>query len=114
MGGQLSGQVVAILDCDRHPEQRPFVATPQPGLGLLRLGERPLGEHDAKRVQLRLEALDAVERPLHQLGRRYLTRPDQLGLLRGPRECQIVVHCSARSIWRQGITTPQPRPFAAC
>ena len=69
MPSRLSGQVVTVLERDRHPEQRPLVAGPQPRLGLLGLGQRPLGEHDAEGVQLRIEPLDAVEMQLNQLGR---------------------------------------------
>ena len=61
MGGQLAGKVDFVLDRDRHAEQRPLLARLQPRLGLLGLEQRPLGEDDAERVQLRIEPLDPVE-----------------------------------------------------
>ena len=53
------------------------------GVGLVGLGERALGEDDAVGVELRVEAVDAVERRAHDLARGHLARGDEPCLARG-------------------------------
>ncbi len=69
VGGDVAGHVDAVLDRDRHAEQRPLLPRLQPRLGLLGFEQRLLGEDDAKGVQLRIEARDPVQAELHQLAR---------------------------------------------
>ncbi len=49
-------------------------------VGLVGFQQRALGEHDAERVQLRVEARDPLEVELDQLARGDLARGDQLRL----------------------------------
>ena len=60
-----------------------MLAGPPRRVGRLGVGERPLAEHDAERVELRIEPLDARERRLGDLARRHLARRDELRLARG-------------------------------
>ncbi len=101
MRAQLAGQVDFVLERDRHPQERPLLPSLQSRLGLLRLEQRPLGEHDAERVERRVEALDPIEVKPHQLGRRDLPGPYHLGLPRRPREGDLLIGPSALSRHRR-------------
>ena len=59
--GDLAGDVDVVLDRDRDAEQRALVAAAAAAVGLVGLGERALGEHDAEGVERRVEARDALE-----------------------------------------------------
>ena len=80
--GHLARDVGVVLDRDRHAEQRAAIAAAAAAVGLGGLGERALGEHDAERVEDRVEAGDALEVGLGELARGDLPRRDQLGLAR--------------------------------
>ena len=60
-------------------------------LGLDRLGQRPLGAHDAEGVQLRVQPLDPLQVELDQLPRRDLTGPNRLRLARDAGEGEVLV-----------------------
>jgi hypothetical protein len=115
VGGQLAGKVDRVLDRERHPEQRPLLAGREPRLGLLRLGQRPLGEHDPEGVQLRVEPLDPLEMELDELARGDLAAADQLGLAHGAREGDLLAdlappgapHGHRRILDAFGVPTPR-------
>ena len=85
--GRLARDVHVVLDRDRHAEERPPVAALAERVGLR--PARPLGEHHAERVELRVEALDALQARVDELARRDLAGGDQLGLARGPGEDEV-------------------------
>src|SRR5688572_8936333 len=89
MSRDLAGEVVVVLDRERHAEERPVVRLAAPGLGLVRLRQSALGEHDPERVQLRLDPLDPLEVDLDQLARGDLPLADQLRLAERPGICQL-------------------------
>ena len=68
----LAGDVGVVLDHHRHAEQRALVARAAAAGGLVGLGERALGEHDAERVELRVDPRHPLEVELDQLARRDL------------------------------------------
>jgi hypothetical protein len=73
------GDIDDILDADRHAVQRPARAAGHDlGLGRPRRGGRRVAIEPDKRMQPRIEALDAVEERHRQLDRRQLARPDRL------------------------------------
>ena len=80
--GHLARDVGVVLDRDRHAEQRAAVAAAAAPVGLGGLGQRALGEHDAERVEARVEPGDPLEVELGELARGQLPRGDQLGLAR--------------------------------
>ena len=82
--GHLTGHVDVVLDRDRHSQQRAHATGPATRVGLVGLEQRAFGEHDAKRVQLRVEPLDPLQVELDQLARGDLARGDQLGLASDP------------------------------
>jgi len=61
VGRQLTREVPAVLDRHRHTEQRPLVAGADPAVGLRRLEQRPLGEHDAEAVEPGVEPGDPLK-----------------------------------------------------
>ena len=80
--GHLARDVGVVLDRDRHAEQRAAIAAAAAPVGLGGLGERALAEHDAERVEGRVEARDALQVGLGELPRGDVPRGDQLGLAR--------------------------------
>ena len=90
MGVDLAGDVEFVLDRDRHPQQRPLLAAPQPRLGLLGFEQRPLGEDGAEGDQLRVEPLDPLQAEPHQLARRDLAGAHQLRLPSRPGKRQLL------------------------
>ena len=78
-----------LLHGDRHAEQRPAVARARAPRRLIGLGERALGEHGAERVELGIEARDALQRVLDELARRQLTRAHELCLARDAGEGEV-------------------------
>ena len=90
VGGDVAGDVGVVLDRHGDPEQQALVPGPEPGVGLVGLGHRPLGEHDAEGVELGLQALDARQALAHQLARGHVARRDATGLLRGAGEGEVV------------------------
>jgi hypothetical protein len=108
--GDLAGHVLGVLDRDRHPEQRPVVAGPPPGVGLLGVGQRALVGHRAERVQLGIVALDPLEVELDELARGDVTPADQVRLPGGPGEGELVaVHAGNLSARLTGT-----RPGSGC
>jgi hypothetical protein len=69
---RLPCEVVAVLQRHGDPEQGAVVSPSKPRLGLLGLGERPLRQHDPEAVEQRVDALDALQGRLDQLGGRQL------------------------------------------
>ena len=67
--GDLAGDVGVVLDRDRHAQQRAVLAAAAARVGLRRLDQRALGEHDAVGVERRVDALDPVQEELGQLAR---------------------------------------------
>ena len=61
-------------------------------VGLVRLGERPLAEDDAVRVDLWLDPLDSLQVALDELAGGDLAGADQLGLAGDAREGDLGVH----------------------
>ena len=66
-----------VLDADGHAAQWPRIA----GADGVRLGERPLAAHEDERGQLGVQAVDRIQRGLHELTRRHPARPHQGGLV---------------------------------
>ena len=89
IGRGLPGDVEAVLDRDRHPQQRTVVALDPAGVGLVGLGQGALGHDDPERVEIRVVLLDAPEVELGQLARGDLARPEHLGLVRDTREREL-------------------------
>ena len=73
---------VSSLIATGTPSSGRAVAAAAAAVGLVGLGERALGEHDAEGVERRVEPGDALEVGLGQLARGDLARRDQLGLAR--------------------------------
>jgi hypothetical protein len=90
VGRQLAGDVHVVLDRDRHAEQRRPVAGAQALLRHPRLLQRALGAHDPEGLQLAVQAIDAVEVQLGELGRGDLAWAQQLGLALSPCVGQLV------------------------
>src|SRR5439155_1032573 len=82
---RLAGDVLVVLDRDRHPVQRTSVAVAE------RVGvrTRPLGEDDPKRVEPRVQVLDALQARVDELARRDLAGGHHLRLARHAREDEI-------------------------
>ena len=76
----LAGDVLRVLDRDRDAEQGAVVAGAAAAVRLSGVGERALGHHGAKGVQLRVEPLDPGEAELDQLARGDLATANQLRL----------------------------------
>ena len=88
-----------VLDRERDAEQRPRVARLGAPVGLVGLGQRALGEHDAVGVELRVEPRDPLEVQLGQLARRDLAAADHGGLADGSGEGEIdCVHRPGQAI----------------
>jgi hypothetical protein len=85
----LTADVGVVLDRHRHAEQRPLLARAHARLCLRRLRERALGEHNAERVQLRIDAGDPLEIGLDQLARRDGAGADELCLARDRSEREL-------------------------
>ncbi len=96
VGGDLAGDVDVVLDRDRHAEQRPHVARAAAAVRLVGGGERLLAEHDAERVQQRVEPGDPRQEELHQFARGDLAGGDQVGVAGEAGEGEVVaVHSAA-------------------
>src|SRR5207245_9726643 len=96
MHRQLAGDVDVVLQRDRDAEQRTITVASAAGVGLIRLGKRTLRHHDAIGVQLRVQALDALQVELDELARAHLTLANELGLACEAGESQIdLVHEAA-------------------
>ena len=67
--GHLARDVGVVLDRHRHAQQRAAIAAAAAAVGLGGLGERALAEHDAERVEGRVEARDALQVGLGELAR---------------------------------------------
>ena len=89
--GDLALEVFGVLDRDGHAGewQRLAFAFCEPRLDLLRLVARLVGQDDAVRVQLGIEAIDPVEVELDEVGRCDVARADHFGLAGDPLECHI-------------------------
>ena len=97
--GDVARHVRVVLDGDGHAQQRPVFAGANPARGrLVGLGRGALAVDGAKRVEPRVEALDAPEVELDELARRHLAGPHQLGLAGDRREGES--SSSAGSLWR--------------
>ena len=71
------------------PPQRQLAVSPPRRVGGVRLGERLLGHHDAKGVQLRVETLDPLEVELDQLARGDVAGAHERGLAHDPGEGEL-------------------------
>jgi hypothetical protein len=98
VGGELSRDVLGVLDRDRDTQERRLLARVAAPCGLVCLGERLLGAHGAKGVQRPVEPLDPLQIELDQLARGDLPRPDQLGLARQSREGKVGVRHGPRTL----------------
>ena len=87
--GDLAGDVDVVLHGDGHAEQWARLAGPQALERRVGLGQRRLGADRHEGVELRIEALDALDVELDQLARRDLARPEQLGQAGDAREGEI-------------------------
>ena len=76
--------VSVVFDCDRHAEQRAVFVGGVKRVGPIRVGEGPLGEDDAVRVEKGIHGLDLRQRGLDELAGRHLAGADQTRLRRGP------------------------------
>ncbi len=86
----LAGDVDVVLDRNGHTEQRAGPPRVQPCLRLIGLGERALGQHDAKSVELWIEPLDPRQVALDQLARAQLAGAQARSLSGDARERQLV------------------------
>ncbi len=73
-------EVDLVLDGDRHPEERAVLARGAPAIGLVCLGQRPVPQDGAERVQRGIERRDARQRELGQLPRRGVAPAHELRL----------------------------------
>ena len=90
---RITGRVAhAVLHEERHAPERSGRE-----LGGGRGGERLVVETMDDRVELRIELLDARDRPLDQLGRRHVAAPYRLGLRRGVHPREVVGHSAILS-----------------
>ena len=76
----LTGDVDAVFDRDRHPEQRQPLAGVQPVLRRGGLVTRAVGQHHAVTAQLAIQARNPLQVDLEQLGCRHLSVRQQLRL----------------------------------
>ena len=88
-GRDLAGDVRVVLDRHRHAEQRPPIAGAAARVGLVGLGQRAVGEHDAEGVELAGRPPDALQRRLDELARRDLAGGHQARLLGGAGEAEV-------------------------
>ena len=77
---RLAGDVDVVLDHDGHAEQRRGLAGVEAALGLRRLGARGLRAHAAEGVELRVEALDALQAVLDELAGGRVAGAESVGL----------------------------------
>ena len=105
-GGDLAGHVRLSFTATGTPSSGRSSPPAAPGVGLVGLGQRPLGHHHAEGVQLGVEPRDALQVELDQLARGHLAGADQLGLARDARECEVGASIAP--------APPSPRPSRRC
>ena len=107
--GDLPGDVHVVLDRDRDAEQRQRLSVGAPVVGLVGGPQRLLAEHDAERVEQRIEPRDAGQEQLGQLARGELPGGDQIRVAGEPGEGEVVaVH--GRDLTGPGLSASWPRP----
>jgi hypothetical protein len=112
---QLAGHVDVVLHGDRDAEQRPLSVAAAARVGLVGLGQRALGHHDAIGVQLRVDAVDALQVELHELTRGDVARADEFRLSRESGEGKIELVHARHPIGRlQGLSPWTGCPTASC
>ncbi len=89
VGGVLAGDVGVVLHGHGHPQQRALLPRSAPAIGLLGLRQCPFRQHHPVAVELRVDALDALQVGLGELPRADLAGAHELRLAGCTGEGQI-------------------------
>jgi hypothetical protein len=96
VAGDLADDVDVVLHGNGHAEQGARLAGPQPLERRVGLGQRRLAADRHEGVEVRIEALDALDVKLDELARRDLARPEQLRQAGDAREGKVAARGDGR------------------